>query len=205
MTVLYLGTSPTSEVRHALDTHKIGFMCAPKAPFARPGWIWAADNGCYTAAWNEENWLRWLHRSEHPHSGCLFATVPDVVADHKATLARWERYAPLVAEARFPLAFVGQNGATEATIPWDEFDAFFVGGDTAWKMGPAFALALTAHEKGKWVHVGRVNSDRRFLPWSTFADSCDGTFIAFGPSKNLPQVLDWIEHSDSELSLWGRT
>lgn len=202
--MFYLGTSPTEpDIEFALNTHKIGLMCQPKSNSPRSGWVWAADNGCFTKAWREDYWLNWL-RSGLPRSGCLFATVPDVVGDHVATVERWQRYAPMVSELRYPLGFVGQDGATVENIPWNEFDTFFVGGTTRWKMSTAFPLALAAHERGKWVHVGRINSDRRFLPWAPFADSCDGTILSFGPKKNLGRVIDWLDHSDTELSLWGR-
>jgi hypothetical protein len=207
--MLFLGTSPTEpDIQYALTSHKIGLMCQPKSNSPRAGWLWAADNGCGpprsgAPAWREDYWLNWL-RSGLPRSGCLFATVPDVVADHDATMERWRKYSELVASLRYPLAFVGQNGATESNVPWDEFDCFFIGGDTRWKMGEAFPLALAAHERGKWVHVGRINSGHRFLEWASFADSCDGTILSFGPKKNLSRVTEWIDISDTELSLWGR-
>ena len=60
-------------------------------------------------------------------SRCLFATAPDVVGDAQATLRRaymlgWIRYAGL------PAALVAQDGLEHLAIPWDDFDALFLGG-----------------------------------------------------------------------------
>jgi len=186
-----------------LDAHELALMCQPKSNTPRPGWIWAADNGCFAAKWDGGKWLRWLD-SGLSRSGCLFATVPDVVADHAATMARWPIYAPMVAALRYPLAFVGQDGATEATVPWAEFDCWFVGGTTEWKQSEeSFHLARVARERGKWVHVGRVNSLSRMASWRGHADSCDGTFIAYGPAVNVPKVAQWLATTNSSPSLLG--
>lgn len=110
--------------------------------------------------------------------GALFVVVPDVVADHAETLRRWRHWRDRVAElAGQPLAFVAQNGAERGGVPWDEFEALFLGGDTAWKLsGHASQLAYDARERGKWVHMGRVNSAVRIArALGTLCDSFDGT------------------------------
>lgn len=203
--MLYLGTSPSEpDVRAVLDSRRVGLMCQPwGSRYPQPGWLWAADNGCFAPdKWKAQLWTDWLwsHRSR---SGCLFATVPDVVADHEATLARFFEFRPIVAEAGYPVAFVAQNGATVETIPWDFLDCLFIGGDTYWKMGVAFGLVEAAHERGKWLHVGRVNSNRRYRAWEPFADSCDGTLLAFGPKTNMPRILDWLGNAEREPTIWG--
>lgn len=203
--MLYLGTSPCEpDVASLLDTRRIGLMCQPGSNKPRGGWLWAADNGCFAESWREQHWLNWLYQS-HPRVGCLFAVVPDVVADHEATLDRWGQYRSAVEDAHYPLAFVGQDGATVATTPWSEFDCYFVGGTTEWKMGEAFGLAEEARRLGKWVHVGRVNSNSRYQAWAPFADSCDGTFLAYGPKVNTPRLTAWLDTLEREPSLWGRT
>lgn len=67
------------------------------------------------------------------------------------------------------------------------------GGSTEWKVGPeACNLAAVASSLGKWIHVGRVNSERRFrYAQAIRADSCDGTYMTYGPGKNLTNVLAW--------------
>lgn len=200
--MLYLGTSPCDpSVSDMLDARRLGLMCQPASNLPRAGWIWAADNGCFNAKWDHARWLGWLNR-DMPRSGCLFATVPDVVADHAATAARFDQYVSDVLTARFPVAFVGQDGAERGGVPWERMDCLFIGGSTAWKMSQhAFRLARQARERGKWVHVGRVNSLDRFSSWANDADSCDGTFIAFGPKKNAPKVAAWMDRQWAQPSM----
>lgn len=62
-----------------------------------------------------------------------------------------------------------------------------------WKLGAAAAaLTAAAVARGKRVHMGRVNSRRRMQAAADMGcASCDGTFLAFGPERNLPQLLAW--------------
>lgn len=176
-----------------LNARRLGLMSQPGSNLPRPGWIWAADNGCFSESWREKIWRDWLMR-EMPRSGCLFAAVPDVVGDHDSTLDRFFRYGDTVREARYPVAFVGQDGAEPTNVPWEWLDCLFVGGTTEWKLSPAaFLLAREARERGKWVHVGRVNSLRRFQTWAHAADSADGTQLAYRPSQYAPVVADWMD------------
>lgn len=186
-----------------LNTRRIGLMCQPMSNLPKSGWVWAADNGCFSEKWDEARWLAWLDK-DLPRAGCLFAVVPDVVADHEATVERFDVWHDVVRSRRYPVAFVGQDGADVATVPWDRMDAFFVGGSTEWKMSHhAFDLAHEAKARGKWVHVGRVNSQRRYCRWADHADSCDGTFLAFGPKKNAVRLTGWLDHHEANPSLWG--
>lgn len=202
--MLYLATSPRQpEVAAALRAHEIGLMCQPASNPPSAGWLWAADNGCFSEAWDEQKWLAWLHKP-HPRAGCLFAVVPDVVGDAEATFERWMRYAVTVHEAGFPTAFVGQDGLT-CDLFADWADAFFVGGSTDWKMSDdAFDFAKEARERGMWVHVGRVNSWSRFKAWAPYADSCDGTLLAFGPAVNLPRLMRWVHRARANPQLEDR-
>lgn len=69
----------------------------------------------------------------------------------------------------------------------------FVGGSTAWKLGGAArSIIRQAKALGKHVHMGRVNSERRYrYALAIGCDSCDGTYLTFGPDINLPAVLAW--------------
>lgn len=199
--MLWLGTSRTQPmVRFMLDNHEIGLMCQPWGTRKiDAGWIWAADNGCFTEKWSEEPWLRWLSRP-HPRTGCLFATVPDVVGNHHATLERWEDYSSTVRQMGYPLAFIAQDGAEDGEIPWAELDTLFIGGTTEWKMSQsAFNLAIQARDLGKWVHVGRVNSLSRLKYWRNVAHSSDGTMLAFKPDEYAPRVRGWVQEMRQPL------
>lgn len=202
--VLFLATSPRDpDVAALADRRRIGVIAQPGSNPPRPGWIWAADNGCFGATFDPRAWRAWLDRQ--PRAGCLFAVVPDVVADHAATRVRFDEYADLV-PARFALAYAAQDGATVEALPWDRFDALFVGGSTNWKLSEAaHDLARAARARSKWVHVGRVNSAPRYRAWSSDADSCDGSILAFGPQTNLRRVTGWIDDHDRAPQLWQQT
>lgn len=151
-----------------------------------------ADNGCFSTNYvGDARWIAWL--DSLPRKGCLFATAPDVVGDAVATLARSVPWLAQIRSLGFPAAFVAQDGLENLEVPWGEFDALFFGGTTGWKLSAhASNLAAEAKRRGKLVHMGRVNSGRRWRVAESFGcDSCDGTFLAFGPDANLPRVRSW--------------
>jgi hypothetical protein len=101
---------------------------------------------------------------------------------------------PRIRALGLPVALAAQNGMEHLDVPWDAFDVLFVGGDTAWKLGPhARQLVADARRRGKGTHMGRVNSNRRVQYAATIGcDSADGTYLAFGPDQNLPRLLWWL-------------
>jgi len=126
--------------------------------------------------------------------------APDVVGDAEATLKRSMPWLAYIRELGFPAALVAQDGLEAMEVPWDDFDVLFIGGSTDWKLSDhAHALTLEAKRRGKWVHMGRVNSQVRLRRAAlTGCDSADGTFIAFGPDVNLPRVLGWLRDVTQE-------
>ncbi len=85
-------------------------------------------------------------------------------------------------------------------MPWHLCDAAFIGGSTAWKLGPAAAdLAAQARARGLWVHMGRVNSLRRLRHAASIGcHSADGTHLAYAPDRNLPTLLGWLRTVSQE-------
>ncbi|MFK0156517.1 hypothetical protein ACIQVK_31150 [Streptomyces sp. NPDC090493] len=54
--------------------------------------------------------------------------------------------------------------------------------------------------------MGRVNSRIRLGIAEWFGcDTADGTYLAYGPDKNLPKLLSWLDDLDGRPSLFGRT
>lgn len=158
---------------------------------------WGADNGCFAQGerFDAGNWLEWLAARRRFRETCLFAVAPDVIGDAEATAERSTPYLATIRQLGFPAAYVAQNGQERFDPPWAEFDCLFVGGTDFWKFSEAaYTVAAEAKDRGKWVHQGRVNSLRRLIAChvSRF-DSADGTFVAFGPDRNLPQVYDWLD------------
>ena len=158
----------------------------------KPGELWAGDNDAYKA-WDEGR-FRTMLRRRSGIPGCLFVAIPDVVADARATLERFRAWRPEVAAAGFPVAFVAQDGVGDVDIPWDAFDAWFIGGSDAWKLSPESAdLAAEARERGKHVHMGRVNSMERIRHAFAFkCHSLDGTGWSMFPDHYLKNYLPYL-------------
>lgn len=146
----------------------------------------AADNGCFANRWTEDRWLDWL-AIKVPRDGCLFAVAPDVYPDAQASLDRGRKYFDLIRDLGFPVAVVAQDGAENLLYPWDDFDCLFIGGErkanpkAEWKISDAAGqLVKRARSKGKWVHMGRVNSIARLERAREMGcHSADGTFIKY--------------------------
>ena len=172
---------------------------------------WAADNGCYTSSdrFDADRWFAWLAGLPEVarRRRCLFATAPDVLCDAEATWQRSWPWLPLIRMLGIPAAIVGQNGVESHAPTWDNdhlWDVMFIGGDDGWKCsGDARDVAQEAQLRGKWVHVGRVNSWRRLdlvADWDV--DSVDGTYLRFGPDTNGRQLARWLARLESEPTLF---
>lgn len=160
------------------------------------GRTWAADNDCFQRL-DPVSYRRMI--AAIPTDGCRFVTVPDVVGDHPATLRRWHRWSPYVRQFGFPAAFVIQDGCDRyAQVP-DDADAVFIGGSTAYKLGPeAHSIARAAKADGKWLHMGRVNSVRRIQQAQSWGcDSVDGTSFSMFSDTYIPKALRLLS-SDAE-------
>lgn len=194
-------------VRDAMTAGTLGFIDTPLQGNRRPGGVtWCADNGCFNdTAFDESRWWEWLVDNCGASDSCVFAVAPDVVGDAAATLARSAPWLARIRALGYPVAFVAQDGWESITVPWDEFDVLFVGGSTAFKLGRVARGAVAdAKRRGKHVHMGRVNSFRRYRYAEAIGcDSVDGTFLTFGPDKNLPLLESWIHRVESEPSLFG--
>lgn len=166
---------------------------------------WAADNGCFAQgdAFDPERWLAWLEKFQSYRASCLFAVAPDVIGDARATLTRSLPYLVDIRRLGFPAAFVTQDGCTSDIVPWAECDALFVGGTNAWKLSDAsWALCNEGKRRGKWVHVGRVNTISRLRACRTVAvDSVDGTKIRYSPNTELARISRWLDEVNSQLVL----
>jgi hypothetical protein len=177
----------------------IGYIDTPAQGNKRPAGVkWCADNGCFSDRFDEAKWWKFLTDNASDSASCLFAVAPDVVGDAQATLERSLPWLPKIRALGYPAAFVAQDGCETVGLPWDEFDCLFIGGSTEWKLGPhARAVIAEARHRGKWVHMGRVNSEKRYrYAHALGCDSADGTFLTFGPDKNLPRLKTWLRSVD---------
>ena len=179
------------EYRHPM----LGFMITPHMGNAQPlGEWWAADNGRFAAPekYTDVGYIKWLLSMDREHA--LFATAPDVLGDHKATIELSRPIFPWIRRAGYRPAFVAQDGWCEQTTPWDEFDVLFIGGSNEFKLGLGLEASRAANDRRKWVHMGRVNSLKRLLiARRAGCHSADGTYLKYGPKINWPRMCRWFD------------
>jgi glycerophosphoryl diester phosphodiesterase len=154
-----------------------GQLLTPLTRYANHGGAFAIDNGAFSG-FNADAFRRLLGREEANRSRCIFVAIPDVVSSAKRTAELWKqrhRFAQ-----HWPMALVAQNGLEDMEIPWFEMNAVFIGGDSRWKDSQAaIDIVKTAKALGVHVHVGRVNTIRRFQTFhEAGADTCDGTGVS---------------------------
>ena len=163
--MIYLANPSTPAVREAMVTNPwLGAMVtASQGNSIPPGVSMGVDNECFTqpeAFGKGEAFEAKLLRFSPAQ--VLFANAPDVVGDWDETLDRSGPWLLHLAALGYPPAIVLQDGATVDTVPWAAIEAVFIGGTTEWKLSPdAAELAQAARRRGKWVHMGRVNSLKR--------------------------------------------
>jgi hypothetical protein len=191
--MLLLVSGATRTVDRLRSNRRIGRLLRPGNGNLPDDLPWAVDNGAFAAF--DPDAFRSLLLRVRGLAGCHFVAAPDVVGDHVATLARFDVWERMLHQGGFPVAFVLQDGATSSSVPWDSFEALFVGGSTAFKLGPiAMAIGREAKRRGKWLHVGRVNRARRMrMAHQMGADSIDGTGFSRWPDALIPWALRQLE------------
>jgi hypothetical protein len=159
----------------------------------------AVDNACFNnpSKYSDARYEAYL--AKMPLDRTLFATAPDVLGNHAQTVERSVPMLKRLRELGFNAAFVAQDGWDEKTTPWQEFDVLFVGGSTEFKFRGGRDAVAEAKKRGKQAHMGRVNSlDRLRASIGIGCDSADGTCLRFGPDKNWPHLLYWLEHTTNQ-------
>jgi len=158
-----------------------------------PGVPFCADNGKYGKGWpGPWRWGEWVKGL--PRDGCAFVVAPDVPFNAAATLRLWDPAYRFLARYGYPAAFAAQDGQESLPVPWSQISTLFIAGSTEWKLGPhAFALIQEAVSRDVPAHCARVSSERRLMKASwAGCSSADGTYLAYGPDKNLPKLLGWL-------------
>lgn len=171
---------------------------------ATSGRVWAADNDAF-CAWDQERFWTMLGKiARVDRSRFLWVACPDVVADAKATLESWDAWIPQLEYLGLPAAFVGQDGCEQGPIPWESMACFFLGGSDSWKLSvEAEALVKEAKSRGKWIHMGRVNSmKRRRHAFELGCDSIDGRSYSAWPDRRIPEALQQIDYLTPQLLMF---
>ncbi len=161
----------------------LGQLLTPITSFRSvPDMPLAIDNGAYSG-FNQKAFERLISREAWNYDRMLFIAYPDVVGDHAATLALWENRNRKQYRG-WKLAFVAQDGCKD--FPPD-CEALFIGGTDLYKESPhALAVAAAGVAAGLHVHVGRVNTPRRFKLFAELgAHTCDGSAISRIENKLL--------------------
>jgi hypothetical protein len=136
--------------------------------------------------------------------GCLFVVAPDKVGDATTTRALFDEWFERVAATMQPVAYVIQDGQVAKDVPWKWIDCLFIGGSTEYKLSAdAEQLGREAFRRGLHLHMGRVNSRKRFdYARQIGCDSVDGTKFSRWRSTWLPDALTWHrDHLQERLSL----
>lgn len=167
-----------------------------------PGMVYAADNAAYSN-WDEGKFLRMLDRLEG--TAPLWVAAPDAakpVCDAKGTYRLLKIWHPIIKKRGLPVAYVLQNGSESIGLPPDDmFDAIFIGGDDEFKMG-GYAKYITEKmkNKGRWVHMGRVNSwDRIQYAYEIGCNSVDGSGFSMFPDTYIPKFLNYLKNPQIDL------
>ena len=203
--MIYYANPCTLDVTDAMSAGDLGCIITPnQGNVTFPDeWDVIADNGCFSGRWEFTRWRSWL--IDLPRS-VRFVVCPDVFDPdgapcHEATLDRWREWGPMIERHGFTPAFVCQVGATPDNLP--DAPVLFLGGTTEWKLGPIAWDIVATWSAERWVHMGRVNSKRRFdIARAMGCDSVDGTYLTFGPDQNLPKLLGWLRSADDTPMLW---
>jgi hypothetical protein len=149
---------------------------------------WALDNDCFNGDFNKLIFDSFLSKNITKKENCLFIVMPDIVGNPIKTKQQWDIYAPDYEE--WPRAFVAQDGQESMDYP-KGFDCLFIGGTTEWKMSrKAIQCIDWAMEHRKHIHIGRINTYKRYCHFADLEGSegftYDGTLQRFiGNEKTI--------------------
>jgi hypothetical protein len=201
--MLLLATQGEPQMRQFAHPH-LGRLVQPRhyprlADTVARGIPWAADNDGFRgfdelAAQRFERMLTAIEGIPN----CLFVACPDVVGDAGLTDLLFEEWAPRLHAGGFPVAYVVQEDGVEYQprgIAWGAIHAIFIGcaSDDEKLGGRVRAIVAEAKGRGKWVHMGRVNSARRIAYAREIGcDSIDGTGWVKWRDRHLRRGLSLV-------------
>jgi hypothetical protein len=201
---MLLVSGATATVRRYSGSGRLGKLLRPGNGNGPDELPWAADNGAFKN-FQADEFRAFLSRIAGA-PGCMWVAVPDVVADHAATLKEFRVWEPTLHASGFPVALVSQDGLRCADVPWEHIECLFVGGTDRHKLGDeAVRLARETKRRDKLLHLGRVNSVERIrYAHDLVADSFDGGQFSMFPDTWIPWALERmpaIERSERQMFL----
>lgn len=200
--LLVSGTTISAEKWATKRPDRIGSLLTPRNYNRIPDGIWAADNDCFQGL-HPSRFLRFLSKIVDGNNKPLWIACPDSVANAGETWRLYHLWAPVIRSLGLPVALVLQDGLEKlkhrATLPstWDDLAAVFVGGSTEWKLSEhADRFINEAKERGKLVHVGRVNSLRRIQHFAPLGvDTFDGSGWSRWGEKRIKLAVRYIDRA----------
>lgn len=203
---IFIGGTPTGTLRHITPAEYRAHcgMLVSWRDRAHPrhavklGAPWGMDNFAFTA-FDAVQFRRALVAYEGM-PGCKYVVAPDVVCNARETLARFNEWHDEIKGYGYPIALAAQDGIETLAVPWDVLDAIFIGGSTKFHFSDtARELTYEAHRRGKWVHMGRVNSARRWnYAQAIGCDSVDGTGVVI-ERKRILEALPILRNRQSYM------
>jgi hypothetical protein len=196
------GTKTVRRLAAANQEH-LGILLTPAswnsvASISQTGLAWGADNAAFSG-FDAEKFRTMLAKIKQHDGRPVFIVAPDVVGNADLTLGLFEQWQEEVREAG-PVALVLQDGQENRDLP--EADAFFVGGSTKFKLSQAvgeLCEEIRYRFPKKWLHMGRVNSFRRFQAAIDLGcDSVDGSSASRFSETWVPKYLQWIKRIEAQ-------
>lgn len=199
----------TATIRKYIHSPHLGRLIQPRngndvADLATCGLPAGADNDALQGVDPDLLLAMWDRLAAHNGDWLKFVTPPDAVemtrlgprGDWGGTLWLFRSWLPALRRRGLPAAIVAQDGATADTVPWADIRAVFIGGSTNWKLGEqAEQCILEAASRGKWVHVGRINSMVRLRHFDPLpVNSFDGGQFSMFPDTYIPRYLERLRH-----------
>lgn len=147
------------------------------------------DNCAYTN-WEPKQFVETLLSIRESAARVRWVASPDTVGDWEQTLYKFGAWGDVIRGLGFRVSYVLQDGQPENSVPWHDIRAVFLGGSTEYKLSDdAYSLCKIAKDRGKLVHVGRVNSLKRVSRFFDVMDSFDGLSYSKFRNVKLPMVL----------------
>lgn len=208
--MIILAGGATKTIR-SMPTDAVGHLLSPRAwnslrAITATGRKWAADNDAFSGFDQERYWRLIIAISKADRSNLLWVTLPDVVGNAQETVNLWFEWRLQLDHLGLPAAFVAQDGIESIPdqVPWSEIACLFIGGSTAWKLGPhAEWFATEAKARGLWVHMGRVNTARRIRHAIEIGcDSIDGRSFSAWPDIKQPWAISKIRDLQRQPTLF---
>lgn len=185
-----------------------GFLASPthnKKPDTaiELGVTWAMDNGAFVKR-DSKSFEAMLERYQHLIPP-MWVVAYDVPGDASETLRLFPQWAKIIQSYGYSVALAAQNGLTVNQVDWDNIQCLFIGGKGTWRSSHAcMALIDEAKKRGKWTHLGRVNTWGRIMSaWNVGYDSVDGSSFATHKYVQIPMAINTLNWLSNQTSFLG--